>query len=136
MPWRTHGQHGAGIDLVDAHHPQTMLAYSMNGKDLPVAHGAPLRLRVERPLGDKQAKSLMRIEVVDAHSGLWGGRGGFWEDRGDEWYARASDMSRWLLCLPLDQFVHRRRPRPRSTSVSRCVKPSERCRRRSHALCQ
>lgn len=41
MPWRTHGQHGAGIDLVDAHHPQTMLAYGMNGKDLPVAHGAP-----------------------------------------------------------------------------------------------
>ncbi|RYH46728.1 MAG: molybdopterin-binding protein, partial [Alcaligenaceae bacterium] len=50
-------------------------------------HGAPLRLRVERQLGYKPAKFLMRIEVVDAYAGLWGGKGGFWEDRGYEWYA-------------------------------------------------
>ncbi|RCW68047.1 molybdopterin-binding protein [Pseudorhodoferax soli] len=81
------GRYYESIDLVDAYHPQTILAYGMNGKDLPVAHGAPLRLRVERQLGYKQAKYLMRIEVVDAYSGLWGGRGGFWEDRGYEWYA-------------------------------------------------
>lgn len=49
--------------------------------------GAPLRLRVEQQLGYKQAKYLMGIEVVDAHSGLWGGKGGCWEDRGCEWYA-------------------------------------------------
>jgi DMSO/TMAO reductase YedYZ molybdopterin-dependent catalytic subunit len=81
------GRYYESIDLVDAYHPQTILAYGMNGKDLPVAHGAPLRLRVERQLGYKQAKYLMRIEVVDAYSGLWGGKGGFWEDRGYEWYA-------------------------------------------------
>jgi DMSO/TMAO reductase YedYZ molybdopterin-dependent catalytic subunit len=81
------GRYYESIDLADAYHPQTILAYGMNGKDLPVAHGAPLRLRVERQLGYKQAKYLMRIEVVDAYSGLWGGKGGFWEDRGYEWYA-------------------------------------------------
>jgi DMSO/TMAO reductase YedYZ molybdopterin-dependent catalytic subunit len=61
--------------------------YAMNGKNLPVAHGAPLRLRVERQLGYKHAKYLMRIEVVSAFDTLWGGRGGYWEDRGYEWYA-------------------------------------------------
>jgi DMSO/TMAO reductase YedYZ molybdopterin-dependent catalytic subunit len=75
------------IDLLDAYHPQTILAYGMNGADLPVAHGAPLRLRVERQLGYKQAKYVMRIEVADAYSHLNGGKGGFWEDRGYEWYA-------------------------------------------------
>ena len=81
------GRYYESIDLIDAYHPQTLLAYGMNGKDLPVAHGAPLRLRVERQLGYKQAKFLMRIEVVDAYAGLWGGKGGFWEDRGYECYA-------------------------------------------------
>jgi DMSO/TMAO reductase YedYZ molybdopterin-dependent catalytic subunit len=81
------GQYYESIDLVDAWHPQTILAYSMNGKDLEVAHGAPLRLRVERQLGYKHAKYVMRIELVDSFKGLWGGKGGFWEDRGYEWYA-------------------------------------------------
>lgn len=81
------GRYYESIDLIDAYHPQTILAYAMNGKDLPVAHGAPLRLRVERQLGYKQAKYLMRIEVVSSFDGLWGGRGGYWEDRGYEWYA-------------------------------------------------
>jgi len=81
------GRYYESLDLADAFHPQTILAYGMNGTDLPVAHGAPLRLRVERQLGYKHAKYLMRIEVVDslAHIGL--GNGGFWEDRGYEWYA-------------------------------------------------
>jgi DMSO/TMAO reductase YedYZ molybdopterin-dependent catalytic subunit len=81
------GLYYESIDLLDAYHPQTILAWGMNGKDLPVAHGAPLRLRVERQLGYKQAKYVGRIEVVDAYSGLNGGKGGFWEDRGYEWYA-------------------------------------------------
>jgi len=81
------GRYYESIDLVDAYHPQTILAYGMNGKDLPVAHGAPLRLRVERQLGYKQAKYLMRIEVVDSYAALFGGEGGYWEDRGYEWYA-------------------------------------------------
>ncbi|MCK8779646.1 molybdopterin-binding protein [Rhizobium sp. NTR19] len=81
------GRYYESIDLIDAMHPQTILAYGMNGKDLSVGHGAPLRLRVERQLGYKQAKYIMRIELVDSFAGLWGGNGGFWEDRGYEWYA-------------------------------------------------
>ena len=53
------------LDLFDALHPQTILAYGMNGRALPVAHGAPLRLRVERQIGYKHAKYVARIEVVD-----------------------------------------------------------------------
>lgn len=75
------------IDLIDAFHPQTILAYEMNGAPLPIPHGAPLRLRVERQLGYKMAKYVMRIEVVDGFAHLGGGRGGYWEDRGYEWYA-------------------------------------------------
>jgi DMSO/TMAO reductase YedYZ molybdopterin-dependent catalytic subunit len=75
------------IDLVDARHPQTILAYRMNGETLPVPHGAPLRLRVERQLGYKHAKYIRRIEVVDSFAGIGGGKGGYWEDRGYEWYA-------------------------------------------------
>jgi DMSO/TMAO reductase YedYZ molybdopterin-dependent catalytic subunit len=75
------------IDLFDAMHPQTILAYAMNGKPLPVAHGAPLRLRVERQIGYKHAKYVNRIEVVDRLSHIGGGKGGFWEDRGYQWYA-------------------------------------------------
>lgn len=54
-----------GLDLVDAFHPQTILAYGMNGGDLPIAHGAPLRLRVERQIGYKSLKFLRRITVTD-----------------------------------------------------------------------
>ncbi len=54
------------IDLVDAFHPQTILAWGMNGHLLPVPNGAPLRLRVERQLGYKQAKYVQRIEAVDS----------------------------------------------------------------------
>jgi DMSO/TMAO reductase YedYZ molybdopterin-dependent catalytic subunit len=75
------------IDLFDAFHPQTLLAYAMNGAPLAVPHGAPLRLRVERQLGYKQAKYVMRIQVTDRLDLIQGGKGGFWEDRGYEWYA-------------------------------------------------
>ncbi|HTI67063.1 MAG TPA: molybdopterin-dependent oxidoreductase [Caulobacteraceae bacterium] len=75
------------LDLVDAFHPQTILAYEMNGQVLPMAHGAPLRLRVERQLGYKHAKFVMRIEAVDSLAGFGGGKGGFWPDQGYEWYA-------------------------------------------------
>ena len=53
------------IDLLDAFHPQTILAYGMNGRDLPVPHGAPVRLRVEKQVGYKSMKYLQRIEVTD-----------------------------------------------------------------------
>ena len=75
------------VDLVDAFHPQSILAHSMNGAPLTVAHGAPIRMRIERQLGYKQAKYLMRIEAVDSLAGMAGGNGGYWEDRGYEWYA-------------------------------------------------
>ncbi len=75
------------IDLEDAFHPQTILAYDLNDAPLPVKNGAPLRLRLERQLGYKMAKYVMRLEVVDSYSGIAGGKGGFWEDRGYEWYA-------------------------------------------------
>jgi DMSO/TMAO reductase YedYZ molybdopterin-dependent catalytic subunit len=75
------------IDLVDAFHPQTILAYEMNGQPLPIAHGAPLRLRVERQLGYKMAKYVMRIEAVESFAHIGDGKGGFWPDRGYEWYA-------------------------------------------------
>lgn len=76
------------IDLVDAFHPQTILAWGMNGRLLPIENGAPLRLRVERQLGYKHAKYVTRIEAVASLAGIYGGRGGYWEDIGDyEWYA-------------------------------------------------
>jgi DMSO/TMAO reductase YedYZ molybdopterin-dependent catalytic subunit len=53
------------IDMVDALHPQTILAYGMNGRDLPIAHGAPLRLRVERQMGYKSMKYLQSITVTE-----------------------------------------------------------------------
>jgi DMSO/TMAO reductase YedYZ molybdopterin-dependent catalytic subunit len=81
------GLYYESIDFFDAFHPQTILAYAMNGRPLSVAHGAPLRLRVERQLGYKQAKYVMRIQVVDRLDGIGGGKGGFWEDRGYAWYA-------------------------------------------------
>jgi DMSO/TMAO reductase YedYZ molybdopterin-dependent catalytic subunit len=76
------------IDLIDAFHPQTILAYGMNDGDLPTGHGAPLRLRVERQLGYKHAKFIMQIEAVASLDDIGGGRGGYWEDVGFyDWYA-------------------------------------------------
>ena len=75
------------LDLVDAYHPQTILAYEMNGAPLEVAHGAPLRLRVERQLGYKNPKYLKAIEVIESFADINGGRGGYWEDNGYDWYA-------------------------------------------------
>lgn len=75
------------IDLDDAYHAQTILAYEMNDQVLPIAHGAPLRLRLERQLGYKMAKYIMRIEAVESFAHLGAGRGGYWEDRGYAWYA-------------------------------------------------
>ena len=76
------------IDLIDAFHPQTILAFALNGEPLRVANGAPLRLRVERQLGYKHAKYLMEIQAVGSLIGIGEGKGGYWEDRaGYDWYA-------------------------------------------------
>ena len=75
------------IDVAGAYHPQTILAYEMNDKTLPIPYGAPLRLRDERQLGYKMAKYIMRIELVASFAEIGGGNGGYWEDQGYEWYA-------------------------------------------------
>jgi DMSO/TMAO reductase YedYZ molybdopterin-dependent catalytic subunit len=75
------------VDMDDAFHAQTILAYALNGKPLSVTNGAPLRLRVERQLGYKHAKYLMKIELVSSFDKIRGGNGGYWEDNGYEWYA-------------------------------------------------
>ena len=75
------------IDMIDAYHAQTILAYRLNDTTLPIANGAPIRVRVERQLGYKMAKYIMRIEVVSTFEGIGGGKGGYWEDRGYEWFA-------------------------------------------------
>lgn len=68
------------IDMRLAKHPQTILAYEMNGKPLPIAHGAPLRLRVETQLGYKMVKYLRSIELVADYSSVGEGQGGYRED--------------------------------------------------------
>ena len=65
--------------MVDAYHPQTIIAHRLNGEPLPIRNGAPLRARVDRQLGYKHAKYLTRIEVVDSYANFGQGRGGFWE---------------------------------------------------------
>ena len=74
------------IDLIDARHPQTILAYGLNGKPLPVENGAPLRVRVERQLGYKMPKYIAGIELVDSFTAMGLGKGGYWEDRGYDWF--------------------------------------------------
>ena len=76
------------IDMIEAMHPQSILAHTMNREPLSVGHGAPIRLRVERQLGYKQAKYVMKIEAVSTLAGIHGGKGGYWEDHsGYQWYA-------------------------------------------------
>jgi len=80
------GRYYESVDLHDALHPQTIAAHALNGAPLPVANGAPLRMRIERKLGYKQPKYLHTIELVDSYTRVAGGKGGYWEDRGYDWY--------------------------------------------------
>ncbi|MBX7492926.1 molybdopterin-dependent oxidoreductase [Qipengyuania sp. 1NDW9] len=76
------------VDLIDAYHPQTIVAHLLNGEPLPIRNGAPLRMRVERQLGYKHPKYLTAIEAVASLDDIGGGKGGYWEDRaGYQWYA-------------------------------------------------
>jgi DMSO/TMAO reductase YedYZ molybdopterin-dependent catalytic subunit len=75
-----HGYYYEVIDLELAVQPQTILAYEMNGRALPIPHGAPLRLRVENQLGYKMAKWINRIEVVDSVKHIGNGQGGWRDD--------------------------------------------------------
>ncbi|WP_273842655.1 molybdopterin-dependent oxidoreductase [Rubrobacter calidifluminis] len=68
------------IDLELARHPQTILAYEMNGEPLPIEHGAPLRLRIETSVGFKMVKWIDRIEFIDEYRDIGYGMGGYRED--------------------------------------------------------
>jgi DMSO/TMAO reductase YedYZ molybdopterin-dependent catalytic subunit len=75
------------LDMEDARHPQTLLAYGMNGEDLPVPHGAPVRLRVERQLGYKNLKYLSGFTVADSLKDFGKGQGAQGAENGYSWYA-------------------------------------------------
>ncbi len=68
-------------DLPSALHPQTLLAYGMNGEPLAREYGAPLRLYSAVKLGYKMVKYLAEVSFLPVRSG------GYWEDRGYEWFA-------------------------------------------------
>jgi DMSO/TMAO reductase YedYZ molybdopterin-dependent catalytic subunit len=75
------------LDMPDAWHPQTLLAYGMNGQQLPTSHGAPVRLRVARQLGYKSIKYLASITVTDTLKNIGDGRGSIAPEIGYSWYA-------------------------------------------------
>ena len=76
------------VDMVDAYHPQTIIAHMLNGEPIPEKNGAPLRMRIERQLGYKHAKYLTAIEAVASLDAIGDGKGGFWEDYSNyQWYA-------------------------------------------------
>ena len=75
------------LDMADAWHPQTLLAYGMNGHDLPVPHGAPVRLRVERQIGYKNLKYVTSISVTDTAKDWGKGKGAEGAEHGYAWYA-------------------------------------------------
>ena len=80
-------RHWGSVDMADAWHPQTLLAYGMNGRDLQVPHGAPVRLRVERQLGYKSLKYIGRITVTETLKNIGKGLGGSDPEAGYSWYA-------------------------------------------------
>jgi DMSO/TMAO reductase YedYZ molybdopterin-dependent catalytic subunit len=75
------------VDMADALHPQTLITYGMNGGDLPVGHGGPLRLRVPRQLGYKNVKYITRLTVTDSLKKFGQGLGSASPEAGYEWYA-------------------------------------------------
>ncbi len=75
------------IDMPEAWHPQTLLAYGMNGQELSVGHGAPVRLRVPRQLGYKSVKYLSRITVTSTMKNFGKGLGSAAPEAGYSWYA-------------------------------------------------
>lgn len=75
------------IDMADALHPQTLITYGMNGAELPVAFGGPLRLRLPRQLGYKNVKYITRITVTDNLKPFGKGLGSVSPEFGYAWYA-------------------------------------------------
>jgi len=79
-------QKWGSLDMPDAWHPQSLLAYAMNGKEIPTPHGAPVRLRVPRALGFKSIKYLSRITVTDTVKNYGKGLGSSSPEHGFSWY--------------------------------------------------
>jgi DMSO/TMAO reductase YedYZ molybdopterin-dependent catalytic subunit len=75
------------VDMNDALHPQTLVTYGMNGAELPVGHGGPIRLRVPRQLGYKSVKYVTRLTVTDSLKGFGKGLGSAAPEAGYSWYA-------------------------------------------------
>jgi DMSO/TMAO reductase YedYZ molybdopterin-dependent catalytic subunit len=75
------------VDMADALHPQTFLAYGMNGNELPVGNGGPLRMRVPRHLGYKSVKFVTHLTVTDSMKGFGQGLGSASPEGGYSWYA-------------------------------------------------
>ena len=71
------------VDMAEATHPQTLIAYGMNGDALPADHGAPVRLKLARQLGYKNVKYLQKLVLVDSMDKFGGTRGG---NRAATWY--------------------------------------------------
>ena len=75
------------MDMADALHPQTFLTYGMNGDDLPVGNGGPLRMRVPRQLGYKSVKFITHLTVTDNLKKFGKGLGSASPEGGYAWYA-------------------------------------------------
>jgi DMSO/TMAO reductase YedYZ molybdopterin-dependent catalytic subunit len=75
------GTYYSAWDVDSALHPQTILAYGMNGQPLARQYGAPLRLYSAVKLGYKMVKWLVALSFMPARTG------GYWEDQGYEWFA-------------------------------------------------
>jgi DMSO/TMAO reductase YedYZ molybdopterin-dependent catalytic subunit len=75
------------IDMADAMHPQTFLAYGLNGNELPVGNGGPLRMRLPRQLGYKNVKFITHLTVTDNMKGFGAGLGSASPEGGYAWYA-------------------------------------------------
>jgi DMSO/TMAO reductase YedYZ molybdopterin-dependent catalytic subunit len=75
------------IDMADAMHPQTILAHRMNGSDLPVPFGGPLRIRIPRQLGYKSVKYINRLTLTDNLKSFGQGLGSASPEAGYAWYA-------------------------------------------------
>jgi DMSO/TMAO reductase YedYZ molybdopterin-dependent catalytic subunit len=75
------------IDMADALHPQTLVAYGMNGGELPVGFGGPLRMRVPRQLGYKSVKYIARLTLTDSLKHFGKGLGSAAPEGGYAWYA-------------------------------------------------
>jgi DMSO/TMAO reductase YedYZ molybdopterin-dependent catalytic subunit len=75
------------LDMAEAFHPQTLLSYGMNGDDIPVGNGGPLRMRVPRQLGYKNVKFITRLTVTDDIKKFGKGLGSASPEGGYAWYA-------------------------------------------------